>query len=75
MPAKKLKPQPATREKVCTVCAVTYTYPEVGSAATRHVCELCSGLSAAHRKVLIRMAKRIQTLERTVAKLVKDSDD
>ncbi len=75
MPAKKLKPQPATREKTCTVCGVTYTYPEAGSAATRHVCELCSGLSAPHHKVLVRMTKRIQTLERTVAKLVKDSDD
>ena len=75
MPAKKLKPQPATREKTCTICGVTYTYPEASSAATRHVCELCSGLSVPHRKVLVRMTKRIQTLERTVAKLVKRLDD
>jgi hypothetical protein len=71
MPAKKLKPQPATREKTCTICAATYTYPAVGSSATRHVCELCNALSAPQRKVLIRMAKRIQSLERIVTKLEK----
>lgn len=71
MPVKKPRPQPATREKTCAVCGEAYTYPEPGSPATRHLCALCCELSARQRKVLTRMGKRIQSLERTIAKLQK----
>ncbi len=71
MPVKKLKPQPATRNKTCSVCGEVYNYPEPGSPATRHFCELCCELNPTQRKVLTRMAKRIQSLERTIAQLQK----
>ena len=69
MAVKQPKPQPATRDKTCSVCGETYVYPEPGSPATRFHCELCVGLSAHAKKVLGRLSKRITSLEKTVDKL------
>jgi len=73
MSVKTPKPQPATREKTCRICGSSYTYPVKGSAATRHVCEVCSDLPAHQRKVLTRMSQRIETLERALSRLSKPS--
>ena len=64
MPEKKIKIQPATRDKTCQVCGESYVYPEINSSATRFHCELCVELSPVQRKVLGRMAKRISSIER-----------
>ncbi|NDV63470.1 hypothetical protein G0Q06_13475 [Puniceicoccales bacterium CK1056] len=64
MPEKKIKLQPATRDKKCQVCGAPYVYPEQNSNATRFHCEVCAQLPPAHRKILGRMAKRIDSLER-----------
>lgn len=64
MTVKKIKLQPATRDKTCQICGEPYVYPEKNSDATRFHCEVCAGLSPAHRKILGRMAKRIASLER-----------
>lgn len=61
---KEPRLQPATRDKTCQICGTVYTYPEVGSPATRFHCELCAPLPASLRKVLGRMAKRLSQLER-----------
>ncbi|MEZ5278432.1 MAG: hypothetical protein R3F07_18765 [Opitutaceae bacterium] len=61
---KELKVQPATRDKTCQVCGTVYVYPEKGSRATRFHCETCAPLPAPLLKVLTRLGKRIQTLER-----------
>ena len=66
MPVKEIKLQPATRDKTCGVCGETYTYPEKNSKATRFHCELCAGLPSHYRKILTRMGKRIQSLERKI---------
>lgn len=73
MPAKPKRIQPATRDKTCQVCGASYVYPQVNSNATRFHCELCVELSPAHRKVLGRMTKRIETLERHLKKQDKPS--
>jgi len=73
MPAKPPRLQPATREKSCQVCGANYTYPERGSTATRFHCELCAGLDPDTRKVLQRLAQRVQQLERTVDQLSRKS--
>ncbi|MGA1204798.1 MAG: hypothetical protein ACO3ZW_03175 [Opitutales bacterium] len=62
--SKEPRIQPATKEKACQVCGISYVYPELNSQATRFHCELCAGLSPLHRRVMGRMAKRIQSLER-----------
>ncbi|MGD7654175.1 MAG: hypothetical protein ACQCXQ_13230 [Verrucomicrobiales bacterium] len=72
MAARKPKLQPATKEKACQVCGESYVYPEPGSVATRHFCGLCAGLGAVERKILTRMAKRIQKLERTLTQPTSD---
>jgi hypothetical protein len=64
MPVKERKLLPATRQKMCQVCGTDYTYPELNSKATRFHCELCAELPTHHRKILTRMGKRIQSLER-----------
>lgn len=69
MSVKTPRPQPATREKICRICGADYIYPVKDSAATRHVCELCSDLPMHQRKVLTRMSQRIEKLERTVRRL------
>jgi hypothetical protein len=66
MPEKKIKLQPATREKKCQICGESYIYPEKNSNATRFHCEVCVELPPAHRKILGRMAKRIELLERKI---------
>ena len=66
MPVKEIKVQPATRQKKCQVCGTEYTYPELDSQATRFHCELCAVLPTHYRKILTRMGKRIQSLERTL---------
>lgn len=66
---KKVKLQPATHERTCQVCAQLYTYPEKGSASTRHLCKHCAELPAGTVLVLKRMTRRIASLERTVKKL------
>ncbi len=64
MAVKTPKPQPATRDKICSVCGEKYIYPEAGSKATRHHCALCVDLSAHAKKVLGRLAKRVSALEK-----------
>jgi polyferredoxin len=64
MSRKEIKLQPATRDKKCQVCGADYIYPEKDSKATRFHCELCAGLPTHYRKILTRMGKRIQSLER-----------
>lgn len=64
MPAKERKLQPSTRDKSCQICGSEYTYPVKDSRATRFQCEGCAQLPASVRKVLARMAKRIQLLEK-----------
>ena len=66
MPVKEIKLQPATREKTCGACGEKYIYPEKGSKATRFHCELCAELPSHYRKILTRMGKRIQSLERKI---------
>mgnify|MGYP001555946315 CR=1 FL=1 len=61
---KERKLQPATRDKTCPVCGAAYIYPEKGSRATRFHCEDCAVLPAHFRKILTRLGKRIQTLEK-----------
>jgi hypothetical protein len=68
MPAKEKRLQPATREKTCQICGTSYVYPQLNSNATRFHCDVCVELSPAQRKVLGRMAKRIETLERQLNK-------
>ena len=64
---KKIRPlQPATREKKCTICSVTYIYPEKDSQATRRVCDLCINLSPHEMKVIKRLNDRIIKLEKLV---------
>ncbi len=63
---KETRLQPATREKTCQVCGNSYVYPEKGSKATRFNCESCAELPVHFRKVLARLGKRIQTLERKI---------
>lgn len=64
MARKELPLQPATKDKTCQVCGTEYTYPEKGSNATRFHCATCAGLPDNFRKILTKMSKRIQTLER-----------
>jgi hypothetical protein len=64
MVKKELPLQPATKDKKCQVCGSEYTYPEKGSHATRFHCHTCAALPEAIRKILTKMSKRIQTLER-----------
>jgi hypothetical protein len=61
---KEPKLQPATKEKTCQVCGTAFVYPEKDSRATRFHCEACAVLPASFLKVLNRLGKRIQTLER-----------
>lgn len=61
---KERKLQPATRDKTCSACGVVYVYPEKGSRATRFHCETCAELPTHFRKILTRLGKRIQTLEK-----------
>jgi hypothetical protein len=61
---KEPKLQPATREKKCQVCGSEYVYPERDSKATRFHCASCADLPTHFRKVLTRLGKRIQALER-----------
>ncbi len=63
---KESRLQPATRVKTCQVCGSTFVYPEKASKATRFHCESCADLPAHFRKVLTRLGKRIQTLERKI---------
>jgi hypothetical protein len=63
---KEPRLQPATREKTCQVCGTSYVYPEKGSKATRFNCESCAELPAHFRKILARMSRRIQNLERKI---------
>ncbi len=55
---------PASKEKNCQICGTEYTYPEKGSKATRFHCEVCSELPPLHKKIMGKLAKRIQSLER-----------
>lgn len=64
---KEPKVQPASRNKTCPVCGTAYVYPEKGSRATRFHCETCAALPTELRKVLTRLGKRIQTLERKLS--------
>ena len=64
MAKKELPLQPATKDKTCQVCGESYTYPEKGSNATRFHCAVCAALPETLRKILIKMSKRIQSLER-----------
>ncbi|MGC9450335.1 MAG: hypothetical protein ACP5I4_02715 [Oceanipulchritudo sp.] len=66
MPAKEPRLLPATKEKTCQICGESYVYPEKESNATRFHCEACAGLPAQYRKILTKMSKRIQSLERKV---------
>jgi hypothetical protein len=61
---KETRLQPATREKKCQVCGSEYVYPERDSRATRFHCASCASLPTHLRKVLTRLGKRIQVLER-----------
>lgn len=61
---KEPRLQPATRDKTCQICGTDYTYPAKGSNATRFHCEVCAELPASQRKILTKMSKRIQSLER-----------
>lgn len=70
---KERRLQPATREKTCQICGTEYIYPEKGTNATRFHCEACSDLPANQKKILTKMAKRIQTLERQLNKQSKAS--
>lgn len=63
MPRKEPVLQPSTRDKKCQVCGEEYVYPEKESPATRFHCAICAPLPADIKKILSRMAKRIQTLE------------
>lgn len=66
---KKERPlQPATKDKTCQICGTEYVYPEKDSAATRFYCALCAGLPEPQKKIMTRMAKRIQSLERKLNK-------
>ena len=64
MAKKELPLQPASKEKTCQVCGTGYTYPEKGTNATRFHCAACAALPDAFRKILTKMSKRIQSLER-----------
>jgi predicted aldo/keto reductase-like oxidoreductase len=64
MARKEPKLQPASKDKKCQICGTEYTYPQKDSRSTRFHCELCAELTPIHRKVMSRMAKRIQQLER-----------
>ena len=64
MATKEPRLQPATKEKTCQICGTEYTYPEINSRSTRFHCELCAELPSLQRKIMARMAKRIQQLER-----------
>lgn len=55
---------PATKEKSCQICGTEYTYPEINTKSTRFNCEVCAELPPLQKKILTRMAKRIQALER-----------
>ena len=55
---------PASKEKNCTICGAEYTYPQKDSKATRFHCEVCTELSPLHKKIMGKLAKRIQSLER-----------
>jgi len=64
MTDKEPRLQPASKEKSCQICGTEYTYPQKDSKSTRFHCEICAELPPLHKKILNRMAKRIQTLER-----------
>lgn len=55
---------PASKEKQCTICGTEYTYPEKDSKSTRFHCEGCAELPPLHKKIMGKLAKRIQSLER-----------
>ncbi len=64
MARKEPRLQPATKEKKCQICGTEYTYPQKDSRSTRFHCELCAELPPTQRKVMGRLAKRVQMLER-----------
>ncbi len=52
--------------RTCRSCGASYEFPRAGSAATRASCPDCAPLPIAFRRVLERLQRRIERLERQV---------
>ena len=57
------------RLRSCRACGKKFEYPVKGSLASRHHCENCVSVPEDVRKVLERLASRIQQLETALKRL------
>jgi len=67
MPKPKRDDEGISR-RVCRACAKSYSYPDVGSAATRFHCDHCALLPKHVQKTFEQLTRRINQLERQLAK-------
>jgi hypothetical protein len=68
---KKERIVSATKDKKCSICGDSYTYPVKGSNATSHKCELCTDLPLKTAKVIKKINDRVRRLENQLKKFTK----